>query len=147
MGLGQGSGGSNPGFTLTLAPMIYGFMGMNFQAGMRRAWSGILITLAAIMYVDDMDMLLKALEDQSIEELFAFIQATTDFWGLITMASGGSLKQKKCQVAIVSFNFSGGRSRIQQLRSLPKYQFVIPQKDNTTTSIPTISAEADVTTL
>ena len=63
------------------------------------------------------------------------------------MASGGSLKQKKCQIAIASFTFSEGRPRIQQLKSLPEHQFEISQKDGTTAPIPMISIEKDVTTL
>ena len=47
---------------------------------MRSACSGLLMTLAAIMYVDDMNVLLKALENHTIEEFFAFIQAAIDFW-------------------------------------------------------------------
>ena len=63
------------------------------------------------------------------------------------MASSGSLKQKKCQVAIVSFKFSDGRPRLQQLKSLPEHQFEIPQKDGMTAPIPTKRAEEEVTAL
>ena len=65
------------------------------------------------MYIDDMDMLLKVLENHLIEEFFAFIQAAIDFWGLLVMGSSRSLKQKKYQVALAFFTFSGERPRIQ----------------------------------
>ena len=60
MDLGQGSGGSNPGFTLTAAPMIRTYKGKKFPAELKSAWSGLVMILAAIMYVDNMDMLLRA---------------------------------------------------------------------------------------
>ena len=79
------------------------------------------MTLAAIMYVNDTDMLLRAKENHTTEEFLEFIQAAIDFWGMLVLASGGSLKQKKCQVAIASFEFSDGRPRLQQLKSLPEH--------------------------
>ena len=147
MGLGQGSRGSNPGFTLTAAPMIGAYKRKKFHAEMKSAWSGLLMTLAAIMYVDDMDMLLRVKNNQTTEEFFEFIQSAIDFWGMLVIASGVSLKQKKCQVAIASFKFSDGRPRFQQLKSLPEHQFEIPQKNGTTAPIPTKSAEEKVTAL
>ena len=100
MGLGQGSGGSNPGFTLTAALMVREYKRKKLHAEMKSAWSGLLLTLAAIMYIDDIDMLLRVKENHTTKELFAFIQAAIDFWGLLFMASGGSLEQKKCQVRL-----------------------------------------------
>ena len=79
MCLGQGSSGLNPGFTLMSARMVNAYKQNNFHAEMRSAWSGLLMTLAAIMYVDDMDMLLRAKENHTTEEFFEFIQAAIDF--------------------------------------------------------------------
>ena len=73
MGLGQGSGGSNPGFTLTATPIISAYKRKKFYAEMKSAWSGLLMTMAAIMYVDDMDMLLRAKKNCTTEEFFEFI--------------------------------------------------------------------------
>ena len=81
MGLGQGSGGLNPGFTLTAATIVNVYKRNNFHAEMGSAWSGFWMILAVIMYVDDMDMLLKTLRNHSIEEFFVFIQAQIGFWG------------------------------------------------------------------
>ena len=66
---------------------------------------------------------------------------------MLVIASGGSLKQKKCQVENASFKFLDGRPRLQQLKSLPEHQFQIPQKNGTTAPIPTKSAEEKVTAL
>ena len=92
MGLGQGSGGSNPGFILTAAPMISTYKRKKIHAEMESAWSVLLMILAAIVYVDDMDMLLRAKENHSTEEFFKFIQAAVDIWGMLVMVSGGLLR-------------------------------------------------------
>ena len=99
------------------------------------------------MYVDDIDMLLRRKENRTTEEFFAFIQAAIDFLGILVITSGGSLKQKKCQVPIASFKFSYRRPRLQQLKSLPEQQLEIPQKDDMTAPIPTKSAKEGVTAL
>ena len=121
--------------------MISAYKRKKFHAEMKSAWSGLLMTLAAIMYVDNMDMLLRPKENHTIEEFFYFIQAAIDFWGMLVIVSGGLLKQKKCQVTIASFQFSDGRPRLQQLKSLPEHQFEKPQKNGTTAPISTKSAE------
>ena len=66
---------------------------------------------------------------------------------MLVMDSGGSLKQKKCQVAIASFTFSDGRPRLQLLKSLPEHQFQIPQPNGTSVPIPTKGADEKVTAL
>ena len=49
---------------------------------------------------------------------------------MIVLATGGYLKQSKCQVGLVFFEFVNGVSRIKKLQKIPKHQFMIPQKDN-----------------
>ena len=146
LGLSQGSGGLNPGFTLTAAPMIRTYKRKKFHAGMKSAWSGLLMTLTAIMTLTTWTCYwgwTKIIR----QRIFEFIQAAIDFWGIFVMASGGSLKQKKCQVVIASFNFLDGRPRLQQLKSLPEHPFELSQKDCMTAPIPTKSAEEEVTAL
>ena len=72
--------------------MIGAYKRKKFHAEMKSAWSGLLMTLAAIMYVDNMDMLLRAKNNQTTEEFLEFIHSAIDFWGMLVMASGGSLK-------------------------------------------------------
>ena len=82
--------------------------------------------LAALLYVDDTDLLLKALDCQTTEEFMSHIQRALTFWGQLVLATGGVIKQKKSQVAIASFKFSGGKPMIQKTSSLPKIPFHIP---------------------
>ena len=58
--------------------------------------SGVVFLLAAILYVDDTDLLLrvKNITDTN-EEFIKLIQKAVMDWGLLVQATGGSLKKKK----------------------------------------------------
>ena len=109
MGMGQGSGGSNPGCSFTLTPVVNAYKRKGYHPTMISAWSRRIMLLAALQYVDDTDLLLKALECQTTEEFMSHIQRSLTFWGQLVLATGGVIKQKKSQVAIASFKFSGGK--------------------------------------
>ena len=79
-------------------------------------------------------------DNQSEKEFVEQIQAAITFWGMIILATGGYLKQSKCQVGLVFFNFVNRRSRIKKINRTPQHQFTIPQKDGQTVLIPTIGA-------
>ena len=74
MGMGQGSGGSNPGCTFTFTPVVNAYKRKGYHPVMHSAWSRRILLLAALQYVDDSDLLLKALKWQSTEEFMAHIQ-------------------------------------------------------------------------
>ena len=61
--------------------------------------------MAAVLFVDDTDMFLRAGNGQSEEEFIHEIHSAVIFWGMIALATGGYLKQKKCQVALTLFDF------------------------------------------
>ena len=116
MGMGQGSGGSNPGCTLTFAPLVAAYKKRGFHSNMACAYSGLILSLAAIIYVDDTDLLLRAQTQHSDEEFFSFVQDALNFWGMLVLATGGVLKQKKSRVAVALYKFSNGHARILQPR-------------------------------
>ena len=111
------------------------------------AYSGLILSLAAIIYVDDTDLLLRSKKHHSHEEFFSFIQDALYFWGMLVLATGGLLKQKKSRVAVALFKFSDGRTRLLQPRAFPKLQFQIPQKGNTSVPISTIGPDKDIKSL
>ena len=147
MGMGQGSGGSNPGCTLTFAPLVAAYKKRDYHSNMTCAYSGLILSLAAIIYVDDTDLLLRSKKHHSHEEFFSFIQDALNFWGMLVLATGGVLKQKKSRVAVALFKFSDGRARLLQPRAFPKLQFQIPQKGNTSVPIPTVGPDKDIKSL
>ena len=103
--------------------------------------------LDALQYVDNSDLLLRALKCQSTEEFIVHIQHLITFWGKRVLATGGVLKQKKSQVEITAFKFKSGKSIIKNPRELPDIKFHIPQKEGKLAIIPTISASDDITSL
>ena len=50
--------------------------------------TGCLLTLAAVLFVDDTDLFLRADEEQSEEEFIHKIQSAVTFWGMIALATG-----------------------------------------------------------
>ena len=74
MGMGQGSGGSNPGCAFTFTPVVNAYKRKGYHPTMISAWSRRTMLLAALMWVDDTDLLLKALDCQTTEEFMSHIQ-------------------------------------------------------------------------
>ena len=69
------------------------------------------------------------------------------FSGELVLATGGVLRPKKCQVAIAAYKFKSGKAIIKKPSELPDIKFHIPQKEDKTAIIPTISASDDMTSL
>ena len=79
------------------------------------------------MYVDDTDLLLwPGSFIAEVEELIAYIQCVTTDWGSLAQASGGLLKDNKCSLYLLFYNFIRGRARMKQLQDLPEPQRYIP---------------------
>ena len=77
----------------------------------------------------------------------AYIQRALTFWGQLVLATGGVLKQKKCQVAIAAYKFKSGKAIMINERSLPNIKFHIPQKNGKTAIIPTVGQKENITAL
>ena len=69
------------------------------------AYSGLILSLAAIIYVDDTDLLLRSKKHQSHEEFFSFIQDALNFWGMLVLATGGVLKKKRAVLLLHCLSF------------------------------------------
>ena len=52
------------------------------------AYSGLLLSLAAIIFVEDTDLLLCALTGHSDEDFLSFVQDVLNFWGMLVLAGG-----------------------------------------------------------
>ena len=92
--------------------------------------TGAVFILAAIIYVNDTDLLLCAQDPVAPDEVFfQAIQKAINDWAMIVMATGGSLKPLKCHVSVKSYKFWKGRAVLKKTRELPKTNFTVPQKD------------------
>ena len=58
---------------------------------------GILLTIAAVLFVDDTDQFHLAKDHQTEQEFVDQIQSAITFWGMIVLATGGYLKQKNAR--------------------------------------------------
>ena len=136
-GLGQGNGMAPSGFTSVSTLMVGSFQRLGHASSFCGAWSGILFALAAIIYVDDTDLLLRAKSrDLTIDEFFDDCQAAVTDWGGIVLATGGYLKAAKCFWYMMSWRWHDGIPHLRLLRDIPKLDMRIPQKDGSTASIP-----------
>ncbi len=87
--------------------------------------------LAAIIYVDDTDLLLVGrTRDIHLDEFFQQAQSAVMDWGFIVQATGGYLKSSaKCFWYMMAWHWHKGVPTLRSLRQLPNYALMIPQQD------------------
>ena len=77
--------------------MINAYKEMGNSCVYTSCFTGAVFVLAAIIYVDDTDLLLCAQDPDAPDEVFfQAIQKAINDWAMIVMATGGSLKPSKC---------------------------------------------------
>ncbi len=95
MGLGQGNGTAPPGFLAVCTLMINVYRRLGHGTEFVGAWLRDAFMLAAVLYVDDSDLLHMAKGYPTNAEFLALVQSATDDWAGLVHASGGSLKSQK----------------------------------------------------
>ena len=142
MGLGQGCGGAPQSFFSASVLMINSHKRVGHGTQYLSCLSGVLFFLAAIVYVDDTDLLLRIRRFSDTEKDFARqIQQALWDWGMIVMATGGYLKQKKCYVSLSFFHFKNGKACLKKKGQLNTTPVVVPQPKGTNLPIPIIGPE------
>ena len=58
--------------------------------------SGIILTLIAFLFVDDIDLIMMKKKDDSDMRVRSRLQSTISYWNEILRVSGGALKSEKC---------------------------------------------------
>jgi hypothetical protein len=134
MGLGQGSGSAASAFTADSALMINAYKRLGHGCRFTSCITGTLFFFAAIVYVDDTDLLIHAKTPQAPrKDLFKMIQDALNDWTNIVMASGGSNKPTKCHVSIADYKYVKGvakmKSKAEILRDHPRLKFTVPMKE------------------
>ena len=138
MGLSQGAGSAPPSYLAVSTVAITAYKRKNYHPVLCSAITGCLFSLAAALFVDDTDQFHLAKDNQSEDNFVRQVQAAITFWGMIVLATGGYLKQSKCQVYPVLFRFIHGRAIVKKPRFMPNHQFTIPQKGGMTVTILTV---------
>jgi hypothetical protein len=136
-GLGQGSGAAPSLFSAVSTLMIMAFLQLGHGVQISTTVTGFVFTLAAILYVDDTDVLHRAKSPtMSDEEFFDQVQQATNDWANLAIATGGALKPKKCFWYLIAFRFCNGRAFYKMLSQLPRRHLTVPLPDGTSAPNP-----------
>ena len=129
-GISQGGGFAPPTFQAVSALMINSYKSFGHGVQYVSPVTGLIIFFAAILYVDDTDLLLRADSPTTPDaDFFAKIQHAVTDWARVVIATGGSLKPPKCHASVASFRFIGGVAKMKSKRALPSVTLTVPQKD------------------
>jgi hypothetical protein len=116
MGLIQGSGAAPGAWTAISTVMLVAYKSKGYSAFFATAWSGVVLSIAALLYVDDTDLLHTCPTDIMTEyEFFSRVQTATHYWATLLQATGGSLKPKKCYWYLLSYKFVQGCALLKPL--------------------------------
>ena len=92
------------------------------------AYLGTLLALAAILYVDDSDLLHLAKSPEiSDSDFFDDAQHATLDWGGLVQAKNGSLKPSKCFWYMMAWKWWIGVPTLKTIGELPQAPLHIPQ--------------------
>ena len=130
-GLCQGNGAAPAGWTVISITLLNAHKERGHSAIFRTPVSAKQGKIAAIIYVDDTDLLHIDLEDnETLEETHWALQESMISWGGLLLASGGSLKPEKCFSYLWDFEWSeDGVWGYSKEADDEKYDLCIPLKD------------------
>ena len=132
MGLVQGSGAAPAAWMAISTVMLAAYKFKGYGAFFASAWSGMILGIAAILYVDDTDLLHVSRSPSTPENEFCLeVQNATHYWASLLQATGGNLKPEKCYWYLLSYKFVHGRAVLRPKRELSAYTLQIPQPNST----------------
>jgi hypothetical protein len=92
-GYSQGNAASGPGFTALSSLIVKAYLRNGYGAQIYSSYYKQLLLLAAIMYVDDTDLIhWSRTPDCNPEKLIAAAQTTTYAWGGLVIATEAAMK-------------------------------------------------------
>ncbi len=130
-GYGQGNAAAGPGFLAISAHIVNAYLRDGHGSQTLTSYSHRLLILAAILYVEDTDMIHTTSVTATAQELISHTQEATNTWGGLAIATGTALKPEKCFAYILNYKFINGRAVMGGTRSLPNPSAMILQNDGT----------------
>jgi hypothetical protein len=131
MGLVQGSGAAPAAWTAISTVMLAAYKFKGFGAHFMSGWSGVVLSIAALLNVDDTDLLHRYPEFISSEnDFFQRVQTGTYYWATLLQATGGNLKPEKCYWCLLSYRFIRGEAKLKSLWEINQYHLRIPQPNS-----------------
>jgi hypothetical protein len=129
MGLVQGSGGAPATWTAVSTALVDTYKRKGYGASLYAGYNKSNLDVAALLYVDDTDLLHKpALPQATEDEIADYTQRATYYWAKLLQATGGNLKAMKCYWYLLSYKFHKGTATLKSLHELPRYTLRIPQQ-------------------
>jgi hypothetical protein len=136
-GLCQGNGAAPVGWAVVSIVILRAHSKQGHGATFRCPISRTASELAAILFVDDTDVIHLCMEmEESVEETHDHLQASVLSWGNLLIATGGSLKPAKCFYHLLSYEWKAdGTWQYARNEEREDLQIVVPQPDDTTLPI------------
>jgi hypothetical protein len=114
--------------------MLGAYKRKGYGVKMGMAWFAFVFVFAAVLFVDDCNLLHMCVDpEMSDEEFFARKQGAMYFWVKLLMADCGNLRDIKCSYYLLIYKFVQGEAKLRRMHVMPSYEFVIPvfgDKDN-----------------
>ena len=148
-GLCQGNGAAPAGWAVVSITILNAHKRKGHGAKFVCPISRLRGHLAAILYVDDCNLLHIDMEGQeSTHEAHEAMQASVMNWGQLLIASGGSLKPEKCFYHLISFDWRGdGTWKYSKNEQEEEFDLAVPLPDGSQVYIEHASVDAAKETL
>ena len=134
MGLTQGSCVSPPVWVAVSTLIVCAYRREGHGVTYTTAWSNLVLVIAAILFVDDTDLLHRRKKEHlTLEEFLAYLQQATYLWALLLQATGGNLKPAKCYYYLLIYKFENGEARLcnlRELQDLPRIRIPQPSAED-----------------
>jgi hypothetical protein len=152
-GFGQGNAAAGPGFTAMSLLIMKAYLRDGFDTQIYSSYYRQLLILAAVMYVDNTDLVpWSCLPFCSPVELIVAVQTDTYAWGGLAIATGAVMKPDKCYAYFLSYWYDHGCAKLRTVWALLKsiapitlpsgkispLHLRVPLPDGTTALIPTL---------
>ncbi|KAL3780888.1 hypothetical protein HJC23_009934 [Cyclotella cryptica] len=120
MGLTQGSGASPAAWTAISTVMLSAYKTKGHGAYFVSAWTGICLSIAALLYVDDTDLLHMNTAQESDEDFFGKVVDGTAYWARLLQSTGGNLKPEKCYWYFMAYKFVKGVAILRPAKEMSR---------------------------
>jgi hypothetical protein len=109
MGLTQGSSASPPVWTAVSTLIVNAYKCEGHGVSLQSGWSNKQQEIAAILFVDDTDLLhISSAPTYNEEQFIQEVQESTHLWADLLQATGGNLKPAKCYYYLMLWKFEKG---------------------------------------
>ncbi len=117
---GQGNTAAGPGFTAMSSLIVNAYLHDGYGARIYSSYYKRLLILAAVMYVDDTNLVhWSSVPSCTPTELIVAAQTATYAWGGFAIATRAAMKPEKCYTYFLSYWYNRGRAKLRTVKALP----------------------------